>query len=271
MPPNKMASTVVLNKPRLILVIVALVLTVGILSSTGILTSGGTEPAEIVDLEDELDIVNEHVTTSHEKPNKNVNRGGVAKEEPKKILAAPELINGIPAKFNVRFTTTKGELLFFADMTWAPEGVTRLYKLVKAGFFTDNGDGGVGIFRNVKNFVSQFGIHGTPTVQQEWASKPIKDDPVVMSNSRGYLTFAAAGKNTRTTQLYFNLGDNKFLDKMSFAPIAKCTEGCEILDQFEMKYKEKPNQGSIQQQGNAYLKSNFPDLDYITKAVVELA
>lgn len=45
--------------------------------------------------------------------------------------------------------------------------------------------------------------------------------------------------------------------------------GCEIIKSFEMKYREKPNQGTIQNKGNKYLEAEFPDLDYIIGATVE--
>jgi cyclophilin family peptidyl-prolyl cis-trans isomerase len=122
------------------------------------------------------------------------------------------------------------------------------------------------MFRCVKRFVIQFGLHGDPAVGKAWKGKAIKDDAVVMSNTEGYLTYAMAGKNTRTSQFFFNIGNNKFLDKMGFAPIAKCVEGCEVLGKVEMKYGEEPNQGKIQELGNVYLTKNFPDLDYITSA-----
>lgn len=61
----------------------------------------------------------------------------------------------------------------------------------------------------------------------------------------------------------------QFLDGMDFAPIAKCVDGCEVLGKIEMKYREKPNQGTIQNKGNEYLKADFPDLDYITGAFFE--
>jgi len=34
------------------------------------------------------------------------------------------------------------------------------------------------------------------------------------------------------------------------------------------KYGQQPDQMMIQQQGNAYLKSNFPDMDYVKEAYI---
>ena len=119
---------------------------------------------------------------------------------------------------------------------------------------------------SVPNFVLQFGIHGDPHVASAWGKRVIKDDVVKETNARGTLTFASAGKNTRTTQLFLNLKSNSFLDKMGFPPLGKCIAGCDVLDKIEMKYAEKPNQGLIQQRGNDYLTKQFPDLDYIIGA-----
>ena len=38
------------------------------------------------------------------------------------------------------------------------------------------------------------------------------------------------------------LRDNAFLDKMGFATLAECVENCDVIDRFEMKHAEKPNQ-----------------------------
>eukprot|EP00041_Stephanoeca_diplocostata_P006644 m.90544 g.90544 ORF g.90544 m.90544 type:complete len:262 (+) comp16464_c0_seq2:153-938(+) len=171
-----------------------------------------------------------------------------------------------PEEFSFTFQTTKGNIQMKATKSFSPLGVEQLYQMILEGFFNEGKQGGIGIFRCVPNFVLQFGIHGDPAVASAWGKRVIQDDPKNLKNERGTLTFATSGPNTRTTQLFLNLKDNSFLDNMGFTPLAKCVSGCDILDKIEMKYAEKPNQGTIQQQGNTYLKREFPDLDYIIKA-----
>ena len=47
---------------------------------------------------------------------------------------------------------------------------------------------------------------GDPFTELEWKNKPLVDDPVVASNVKGTITFATAGNNTRTSQLFIQLG-----------------------------------------------------------------
>ena len=181
-----------------------------------------------------------------------------------KLLEPSKLNETAPDQFVVTVKTTKGIVKIEINRDWAPKGVDRFYNLVKVGFFTD-----IAIFRMVKGFVIQFGIHGTRLVSSVWEKANIDDDPVKESNLRGTLTFATGGPNTRTTQLFINLNDNIRLDMMGFSPIGKVIEGMEIIDALNFEYGERPNQGRIHAQGNQYLRSQFPNLDYIESMVIE--
>jgi peptidyl-prolyl cis-trans isomerase A (cyclophilin A) len=169
-----------------------------------------------------------------------------------------------PAKFKVKFSTTKGDFVVDVNRAWAPRGVDRFYNLVKLGFFTD-----IGFFRVVPNFVVQFGIHGNPKVSQVWKGASIQDDKKSkQSNKKGTLTFATSGPNTRTTQMFINYKDNPGLDKRGFPPIGRVTEGMEVVDALNQEYGEKPEQGMLEHSGNSYLRDIFPRLDYIKSATL---
>lgn len=146
---------------------------------------------------------------------------------------------------------------------WAPLGVERFWKLVDAGFYEQTR-----FFRVVPKFVAQFGISGNPEVQKEWRGRTISDDPVVQSNQRGTLTYAMSGKNSRTTQLFFNFKDNNYLDKQGFAPIGRIVGGMDVLERIVDAHHEEPKQGQLAQRGNAYLDGEFPDLTYISAVKV---
>lgn len=169
-----------------------------------------------------------------------------------------------PDVFKVRFECTNGEFTIECHKDWAPLGAERFYRLVKEGFY-DN----AGFFRVVPGFVVQFGLAADPAVTNKWRNKRIQDDPVRQSNREGYLSFASAGPNTRTTQVFINLKDNIQLDSMGFAPFGKVISGMEVVRAISSLHGEKPNQGMITMEGNAYLEKNFPGLDYIRKATLE--
>jgi peptidyl-prolyl cis-trans isomerase A (cyclophilin A) len=175
-----------------------------------------------------------------------------------------------PNVFKVKMSTTKGDFVVEVHRDWAPNGADRFYNLVKQGYFTD-----IAFFRVVKGFMVQFGIHGDPAVSRVWRDARIQDDPTgKQSNTKGMVTFAMAGPNTRTTQIFINYADNSRLDSMGFPPFGKVIEGMKVVDAIEGVYGEGapqgngPNQGRIQGEGNAYLKASFGKLDYLKKATL---
>jgi peptidyl-prolyl cis-trans isomerase A (cyclophilin A) len=175
-----------------------------------------------------------------------------------------------PDIFDVVFDTTKGKFTVEVTRSLAPNGADRFYNLVRSGFFTD-----IAFFRVIKGFMCQFGIHGDPAVAAKWNTANIADDPVVGSNTRGAITFATAGPNTRTTQLFINFGNNTGLDGQGFSSFGKVISGMDtVVDQINGEYGEGapsgagPSQGRIQGEGNAYLKQSFPNLDYIKSATI---
>jgi peptidyl-prolyl cis-trans isomerase A (cyclophilin A) len=180
-------------------------------------------------------------------------------------LANPAaLTEQAPAVYKAKFDTSKGAFVVEVHRDWAPTGADRFYNLVKNGFF-DN----TRFFRVVPNFMVQFGINGDPKVQAPWRDARIKDDKPTQTNKRGTITFATSGPNSRTTQVFINFKDNAFLDGQGFAPFGQVATGMNVVDQLHAGYGESPNQGNIQMQGNAYLTSSFPNLDYVKKATIE--
>ncbi len=174
-----------------------------------------------------------------------------------------------PETFKAQFDTTKGKFTVEVTRSLAPNGADRFYNLVRSGYFTD-----VEFFSVVPGFMCQFGISGDPAVSAKWREANIPDDLVKGSNTRGTITFATAGPNTRTTQLFINFGDNVGLDGQGFSPFGKVTDGMDVVDKINSEYGEGapngrgPDQQRIQTEGNAYLKKDFPNLDYIKSATI---
>ena len=178
-----------------------------------------------------------------------------------------KLTEKAPESFKAQFETTKGKFTIAVTRSLSPNGADRFYNLVRSGYFKD-----LAFFRVIPGFMCQFGIHGDPKVSAAWRGASIADDPVKASNTRGAVTFATGGPNTRTTQLFINFGDNNRLDGMGFSPFGKVSEGMDVVDKINGEYGEGapegrgPGQGRVQMEGNAYLKKEFPNLDYIKSA-----
>jgi len=175
-----------------------------------------------------------------------------------------------PAMYKARFDTSKGVFVIEVTRDWAPKAADRFYNLVKYGFY-DN----VRFFRVISGFMVQFGISGDPAIMARWRTAQISDDPVTQSNKRGTITFATAGPNTRTSQVFINFADNSRLDESGFAPFGRVVSGMNVVDALNAEYGEGaprgrgPDQSRIQNEGNAYLTKEFPRMDYVKKATIE--
>ncbi len=177
-----------------------------------------------------------------------------------------------PEVFKAGFETTKGYFEIEAHRNWSPNAVDRLYQLIKSEFYTD-----IALFRVVPNYVVQFGIHNEPKLNKAWKKRAVQDEPVKQANLQGTLSFARGGKESRTTQLFINLKNNsprldtlQYNEVTGFPVVANITKGMDVIFSFYDKYGGAPSekQDDIQQKRNAFLKENFPKLDYIKKAYI---
>lgn len=144
---------------------------------------------------------------------------------------------------------------------WAPLGAAQFAELLASGFFD-----GARFFRVVPDFVVQWGLPAAPATAALWEDRTIPDDPVSQSNTRGFVSFATSGADTRTTQLFVNtkVAGNAQLDGMGFSPFGEIdAAGMAIVDRIYAADGERPDQGRIGAEGNAYLAREFPSLSWI--------
>jgi peptidyl-prolyl cis-trans isomerase A (cyclophilin A) len=189
-----------------------------------------------------------------------------AAADAKALLSPKKLAEKAPDSYKVKFDTTRGTFTVSVTRAWSPLGADRFYNLVKHHFY-DN----AAFFRVVPGFVVQFGISPTPAVSAAGKHTEIKDDPVTQTNKRGSLTFATAGPNTRTTQIFINLKDNARLDSMGFSPFGTVDgNGMNVVEMMYEGYGDNagPDQDQLEKQGDPYLKKGWPKLDYIKSATL---
>jgi len=179
--------------------------------------------------------------------------------------------------YQVKLETSKGDIIIDVYRDWSPLGADQFQKLVKSDFYDD-----CRFFRVLSGFMAQCGINGDPAVHAK-AKQEIRDDPVVVSNKRSYVTFAKTGApNSRSTQFFINYKDNSNLDQMGFSPFGRVSAGMKVVDALFSGYgegapsgpgpRQSPEVGrnypNIVEDGNKYLNEKFPKLDYIIKATI---
>lgn len=189
------------------------------------------------------------------------------------LLAGFQQISPAPDQFRVRLDTTKGTIVIEVHREWAPHAADRFHTLVASGYYDD-----APFFRVIKDKWAQFGINGKPALSQEWRTKTMPDDPWRgVSNRRGTVAFAFKDPNARTTQVFINLHDNSAThDKEPFIVFGTVVKGMEIADALYSEYGETSgggiragHQDRLFAEGNAYLRKEFPKLDYIVTARIE--
>lgn len=183
---------------------------------------------------------------------------------------APAFAAPAPAIGLVQLDTSKGDVVIEVTRAWAPRGADRFVALVRHGYYDE-----ARLFRINPGRWTQFGINGDPAIAKAWRGRTIPDDPFTQSNVRGTVAFAFAVPNGRTTQVFFNLGDNSPThDKEPFTPFGQVVKGMDVVDAFNAEHREGPGGIRAGQQdpffdgGNAWLIKQFPRLDYIKKARV---
>lgn len=167
-----------------------------------------------------------------------------------------------PDRYQVRFTTTRGDFTVEVTRAWSPNGADRFHELITNGFYR-----GTRFYRVVPEFITQWGIHGDTAVTAAWHDATIPDDPMRTPNVKGTMAFAANGANSRSTEVFVSTNDNRWaLDKQGFAPFARVIDGMDVVVKLTAEYGEEPNFSRIARQGNAYLEKWFPALDYVKDA-----
>ena len=190
---------------------------------------------------------------------------GAAAASGPSLYNPPSLHKIAPATFKAKFVTTKGTFVVKVNKSWAPKGANRFYNLVYYHFY-DNQP----LFRVIPGFVVQWGISMKPAIAKAWKTATIQDDPNPLNNSQWRITFATAGPNTRTTQVFVNLVGHGQSFGPSFAPFGEIISGTSVFKQLYHGYGEYPanaaNQKSMTNYGAWWVKKYFPKLDWITTA-----
>ncbi|HTB10701.1 MAG TPA: peptidylprolyl isomerase [Bryobacteraceae bacterium] len=187
------------------------------------------------------------------------------------LLLTSAVIAG-PGVVRVRIETTAGDFVIEVHPDWAPLGAARFEELARTKYFDDSR-----FFRVVAGRWAQFGIAGDPKTAREWRHRTIADDVLRQSNTRGFVAFANTGPDTRSTEVFINLGDNSARNdgEAGFAPFGVVVDGMDVVDKLYSGYGETSGGGmragkqeKIFEEGNGWLDREFPKLDKLVRARV---
>lgn len=149
----------------------------------------------------------------------------------------------------------------------SPAAADRLYQLLAHGYY----DNAV-FYRVLPQYIAQFG-NTDAALMKQWQSVKVPDEPVVLSNKKGTLSFARYGRDSRGLELFINLNDNPELDTTTaggvkgYPALGRVAKGMEVVESLYSGYSERPMAAA----GNMYANRadflrTFPNLDLIRKA-----
>lgn len=174
--------------------------------------------------------------------------------------------------------TTDGDIVLEVHSAWSPLGAPHFLELVEAGYYD-----GAPWFRVIDGFMAQTGISDDPELNREWGRKTIMDDPVVVGNKRGFVSFGTSGPNSRTTHFFINFGDNTgppaYLDRQGFSAFAQVVEGMDVVDGLHRIPDGPPGSGRLGDStitqgslataaGFEQFQDHFKEADYIKRAYI---
>jgi homoserine O-acetyltransferase len=177
-----------------------------------------------------------------------------------------------PDLFRVLVETRSGCFEMEVHRCWCPHGADRFHELARIGYY-DNSR----FFRVVAGKWAQFGIAGEPSVAQAWRTSTIPDDAPGQSNTEGFVAFANTGRDTRSTQIFINLGDNSDQNdrEPGFAPFGQIVRGMDVVAKLYAGYGETSGGGMragrqdvMFAEGNPYLDREFPNLDKLVRLYI---
>lgn len=166
---------------------------------------------------------------------------------------------------------TDTDIVFEVHPEWAPLAAARFRLLVEQQYFV-----GTRFYCIVPGFVAQFGL-GNPSLSMQWRKLPLADDLPKETNSPGRVAFVSHGPNSRTAELFVNLGDNSepgpytpdSFDAQGITPFAEVVGGVgSFASVINQEYGTEPDLQLIRQYGNAFLEGNFPNLTFVRRCRV---
>lgn len=176
----------------------------------------------------------------------------------------------------VRCGSTTGDFVIHAKKDWAPIGYSRFIELTNDPNYWPNQL----IYRNIDNFLAQFGVPADPTVSAKWnARPPLRDDPHLPRFAsgkfrRGLVSFAGGGEDSRTHHIFISTGlDAAFLGgafhETPFGTIEGGPDGKGFANILNWYHGSETAQAEREQhmyvnQGNSYMEPRYPSLSKIT-------